>query len=127
MTDTTRPHDRLAFALARVLAIGSRPPCGDGSGAWVSDDRDERAMAARLCARCPLIVECAEAADSTKERFGVWAGVDRTQPASNKRKGPRECQGEGPSEVHRQCPTTPQVTNIPLRIFPKRLARKEPR
>ena len=46
MTGTTSPHDRLAFALGRVLANGSRPPCGDGSGAWVSDNRDERAMAA---------------------------------------------------------------------------------
>ena len=41
MTDTTSPHDRLAFALARLLANGSRPPCADGSGAWTSDDRDK--------------------------------------------------------------------------------------
>ncbi|HOA57786.1 MAG TPA: WhiB family transcriptional regulator [Dermatophilaceae bacterium] len=87
MTDTTSPHDRLAFALARLLANGSRPPCADGSGAWTSDDRDERALAARLCRPCPILTECGAAADSTKERFGVWAGVDRTQPTSSKRKG----------------------------------------
>lgn len=82
---TPSPHDRLALALAGLLAEGERPPCC-GSGAWVSEDRDERAVAARLCARCSLIAECAAAADSTKERFGVWAGVDRTQPAG-RRKG----------------------------------------
>jgi len=87
MTDTTSPHDRLAFALARLVANGSRPPCADGSGAWTSDDRDERALAARLCRPCPILTECGAAADSTKERFGVWAGVDRTQPTSSKRKG----------------------------------------
>ena len=87
MTGTTSPHDRLAFALGRVLANGSRPPCADGSGAWTSDDRDERALAARLCRPCPILTECGAAADSTKERFGVWAGVDRTQPTSSKRKG----------------------------------------
>lgn len=86
MTDTTSPHDRLAFALARVLANGSRPPCGDATGAWVSEDREERALAARACEPCPLLTVCGEAADSTKERFGVWGGVDRTQPAG-KRKG----------------------------------------
>ncbi|MBK6300036.1 MAG: WhiB family transcriptional regulator [Actinomycetales bacterium] len=36
---------------------------------------------------CPILTECGTAADSTKERFGVWAGVDRTQPTSSKRKG----------------------------------------
>ena len=87
MTGTTSPHDRLAFALARLLANGSRPPCADGSGAWTSDDHDERALAARLCRPCPILTECGAAADSTKERFGVWAGVDRTQPTSSKRKG----------------------------------------
>lgn len=82
----TNPHDRLAWALAALLAEGTRPPCCDGSGAWVSEDRDERAMAARACMPCALLSACREAADSTSERFGVWAGVDRTQPAG-KRKG----------------------------------------
>ncbi len=80
------PHDRLALALAGLLAEGNRPPCGDGSGAWTSEDRDERTMAARACMPCPLLTVCREAADSTKERFGVWGGRDRTQPAG-KRKG----------------------------------------
>jgi hypothetical protein len=128
MTDATSPHDRLAFALARVLANGSRPPCGDGSGAWVSDNRDERAMAARLCARRPLIVECAEAADSTKERFGVWAGVDPHPTDQQQAEGGRVSNGgRGVGISTANVTTTPQPTNISLRFFPKRLARKEPR
>lgn len=81
----TTPHERLAWGLAGLLAEGDLPPCC-GSGAWVSEDRDERSLAALACMPCPLLEVCGEAADSTKERFGVWAGVDRTQPAG-KRKG----------------------------------------
>ncbi len=81
----TSPHERLAFALARVLAAGDRPPCCDGSGAWTSDDPEDRAYAAPLCRRCPLVTECAEAAEATAEKFGVWAGVDRTLVPRGKR------------------------------------------
>lgn len=86
----TRPPDRLCCPVSRppeLVEQGTLPPCADRSGAWTSDDRDERALAARLCRPCPILTECGAAADSTKERFGVWAGVDRTQPTSNKRKG----------------------------------------
>ena len=77
----------LSAALLRLVEQGTLPPCADRSGAWTSDDRDERALAARLCRPCPILTECGAAADSTKERFGVWAGVDRTKPTSKKRKG----------------------------------------
>ncbi len=71
------PHDRLALALAGLLAEGNRPPCCDGSGAWTSDDRDEREVAARACLPCVIRSECAAAADDTREVWGVWGGTDR--------------------------------------------------
>jgi WhiB family redox-sensing transcriptional regulator len=36
-------------------------------------------LARRICALCPVIVECDDAA--TRERDGVWAGIDRAAPA----------------------------------------------
>jgi hypothetical protein len=52
------------------------PPCA-GSDGWTSEDRDERALAARCCAGCPLFDPCRVLADELKVTFGVWAGVDR--------------------------------------------------
>ena len=51
------------------------PPCV-GSDGWTSDDRDERALAARCCAGCPLLDLCAKLADEYGATFGVWAGRD---------------------------------------------------
>ena len=70
----------LTSALVRLASDGRRPPCGDwGDGnPWVSDDSRERAQAALWCRGCPVLAECGEAAEEADERFGVWAGVDRT-------------------------------------------------
>ena len=48
---------------------------------WCSDDADDRAQAARWCTGCSVLAECAAAADERGERFGTWAGVDRTVAA----------------------------------------------
>lgn len=52
------------------------PPCV-GSDSWTSDDRDERALAARCCAGCPLLDLCDKLACEIEVTFGVWAGRDR--------------------------------------------------
>lgn len=70
-------HEALALALAEALEAGLRIPCASGDD-WLSDDATERADAAKRCAGCSCLTECAQAADSTKERWGVWAGVDRS-------------------------------------------------
>lgn len=60
-------------------ADAGRPvPCQDGTDRWLSEDPDQRAEAAELCPRCPVLDACRESADAHKEKFGVWAGVDRT-------------------------------------------------
>jgi Transcription factor WhiB len=59
------------------------PPCAHNPDAWVSEDKDQRATAARTCQTCPLLNPCADFAAELKPRFGVWAGVDRT-PATRK-------------------------------------------
>ena len=64
---------------AALLMLAHRekaPPC-EGSDGWTSEDRDERALAARCCAGCPLFDPCRVLADELKVTFGVWAGVDR--------------------------------------------------
>lgn len=72
--------DALTAALVRMAADGNRPPCGEyGRGElWLSDDDDDRRLAAGWCLGCPIIAECHDAAEEMGERFGVWAGVDRT-------------------------------------------------
>ena len=76
-------------ALADLLERDMRPPCA-GSTAWTSDEADERAAAAVRCLPCPLLDACADLADEADERFGVWAGVDRSplpKPTRRPRKG----------------------------------------
>ncbi|MGD7707009.1 WhiB family transcriptional regulator [Microlunatus sp. Y2014] len=72
--------DRLTGALVTLAAAGERPPCGSFGAAelWTSDDADDRKTAAYWCDGCPIITACGEAADENNERWGVWAGVDRS-------------------------------------------------
>ena len=67
----------LTTALLQAKAEGLRPHCSD-SAMWLSESHAERAIAAQLCAGCPVFGPCGTAAEARRERFGVWAGVDRT-------------------------------------------------
>jgi len=60
-------------------------PCRKGD-AWTSEEPTERAAAIEACQPCPIRAACHDAADSTGEAFGVWAGVDRTKTAKEQRK-----------------------------------------
>ena len=72
--------DRLTLALIALSTQGKRPRCGDPETHhyWLSDEQDERAAAATWCSGCPILEACGEAAEEKREKFGVWAGVDRT-------------------------------------------------
>lgn len=72
VTPATPEWEALTEALLDTLT-----PCR-GSDAWTSDDAEDRAVAARACQSCALLDLCGAAADSTRERFGVWAGIDRS-------------------------------------------------
>jgi hypothetical protein len=86
MSDTTA-HERLTLALIALADRDKRTPCqGPHCDRWTSDDPDEREWAAHMCRMCPLLRECGEAADETKERFGVWAGRDRTPKSRTTKK-----------------------------------------
>lgn len=72
-------HARLRLALADALDLGLRIPCAGRRGhQWTSDDPDERATAATACDGCPAFTECGAAVDETREKWGVWSGLDRT-------------------------------------------------
>ena len=77
--------ERLASALEAADDRGDTVPCA-GRAEWISEDVDERAEAARACRPCPVTALCAAAADEHREKFGVWAGVDRT-PRPRRREG----------------------------------------
>ena len=78
-------RDLLTEALIDLKASGRCTPCTadpDTSHFWLSELEGERAIAARLWAGCPVLAECSDAAVAGGERFGVWAGIDRTPPVS---------------------------------------------
>lgn len=74
-------HERLMAALTRLAEANKFTPCqGRRRDRWTSDDATERAWAAAVCVglSCQLLEECGLAADEQGERFGTWAGTDRT-------------------------------------------------
>lgn len=71
-----RLHYELAEAVERHGA-----PCR-GRSDWTDDDRDVRAEAAAACQHCPVTALCGTYAHAADERFGVWAGRDRTTSPS---------------------------------------------
>ena len=54
------------------MTTPTRQPRNDGP----LEDAEQRAQAAARCQPCPVITACALAAESTRERWGVWAGRD---------------------------------------------------
>lgn len=87
MTTTLRrspEQDVLNRALLVLSSRGERPRYGDPvtHEMWLSEDEDERAAAASWCEGCQVFAECSNAAEAAGEKFGVWAGVDRTRKAT---------------------------------------------
>ena len=74
--------ERFTQALINLRDRGQTPPCRRSQltrDYWTSDNAEERAYAAASCGMCPVLADCHAAAVEANERFGVWAGVDRTQ------------------------------------------------
>jgi WhiB family redox-sensing transcriptional regulator len=46
----------------------------------VTGEHDDRAALA-ICARCPVLLECAAYGEENDERFGIWGGLRRDRPA----------------------------------------------
>jgi hypothetical protein len=95
MTPTTHARQatkRLVRALVDLAARGLRTHCSDAgtSELWLSEHEGERAEAAILCIGCPVIQPCGEAAQANDERWGVWAGVDRTRRPGKKGRPPKD-------------------------------------
>ncbi|GAB3758775.1 hypothetical protein GCM10027599_26620 [Yimella radicis] len=78
--------EALTCALARLTDAGTLPRCGEPGAheLWLSEDAEDRAQAARWCAGCPVLAECAAAADELKACFGVWAARDYGERASRR-------------------------------------------
>ena len=75
--------DRLTAALVAIAAKGRRPHCSDaGSWLWLSEDPADRRQAAAMCSGCPVFGPCDEVGQH--QRFGVWAGRDRTRAPGKK-------------------------------------------
>ncbi len=73
--------EELSHALLDLAESGQSTPCqGRRRERWTSDDHGERAWAANVCTSlaCPVLAACGAAADEMREKFGTWAGRDRT-------------------------------------------------
>jgi Transcription factor WhiB len=73
--------EALTRALINLASKGLRPHCSDPgtSELWLSDHPAERREAVKVCAGCPVIVECRTAAEARDERWHVWGGHDYTR------------------------------------------------
>jgi hypothetical protein len=73
-TDSRRAWERLVD-----LTSSTPPPCRSDAGElWFSPHRAHRAAAAECCSACQALDACGSYANVAGERFGVWAGVDRS-------------------------------------------------
>ena len=78
-----RARDKAVAALPGTLPSGDVPSlrgaacAGEDPELFFSPDPADIAKAKQVCAGCPVRLPCAQAADRRKERYGVWAGIDR--------------------------------------------------
>lgn len=70
-----RDRDALAAAILELNRDGLEPLCTDDPR-FLDDDRETRAEVLDHCQRCDILTACAAA--GRHERFGIWAGQDRT-------------------------------------------------
>jgi WhiB family redox-sensing transcriptional regulator len=52
-------------------------------------EKDDAAEAKRICAICPVAQQCLDYAMATKERWGIWGGLDRHQRDALRRRNIR--------------------------------------
>lgn len=82
MTVTELSRDNIAevctTAVAGSPAWEARAACADSTSEltklFFSDDLADIGVAKRLCAECPVLTDCLEAAVARNEQFGVWGG-----------------------------------------------------
>jgi hypothetical protein len=62
---------------ALVQAMETTRPACRGYDLFTADTTDaaEKALAARLCAECPLRDLCRDFAEASKPSAGIWAGI----------------------------------------------------
>lgn len=62
-------------------------PCRvDPDPAWTSDDPEDQAFAARLCARCPALDHCRAYGTAFHKEAGVYGGTTEFQRRKSARK-----------------------------------------
>jgi hypothetical protein len=70
------------------IPMGYRPPCAEPLWCTVFRQAGDYStgkditLAKQVCARCPLMTQCLEYAESTGQRWGVWGGKTFTSDRS---------------------------------------------
>ena len=75
----TTPTEALHLKLTTLAKLDRYPNCRIDSHLWLSEWASQRAEAVLRCDGCLVLTECANAANEHDERWGVWAGRDRTR------------------------------------------------
>lgn len=52
---------------------------------WFSEIPEDQALAVAICSGCPVRRVCHVKAEANRERFGIWAGTDRTEVRRTRR------------------------------------------
>ena len=93
ITEVSRSeHSELCTtAVAGTPGWESRAACSDATGEvtklFFSDELPDIALAKRLCAGCPVLLDCLEAAVARNEQFGVWGTCPRCRSPSTSGSG----------------------------------------
>jgi hypothetical protein len=84
------PTEALHLKMASLAKLDRYPNCRDDSHLFLSEYEKERAQAVVMCNGCLLLLECGAAADEHNEKWGVWAGKDRTRRPKKLGRPPRQ-------------------------------------
>lgn len=102
----------LVAALVELDSLGVRTPCDEDPVAFLGDDFDQRAQAAKRCGLCPIRSECGDFADKQRVTHGVWGGRDRTRGAGVERARRERAERLGRAGLHTPAPSTTANENI---------------
>ncbi len=62
----------------------TRGLCANDSDLFFSSERADITRAKEICMSCPVRAQCASFAEAARPMFGVWAGVDRSNPSERR-------------------------------------------
>lgn len=82
-TDIALRADQPVPCLGTYELANASANCPSGPNPWLSDDPDDRTVAAQACNGCPVAAECLAYGQAHRATFGVYGGRDFTTKAQD--------------------------------------------